>query len=55
MNGGRPGKVSEVGDNVYVMLNTDGRGYRYTPLPTTIKLAPGKNFTEEACYNGMGK
>lgn len=54
-NGGRPGKVSDVGDDVFVMLNTDGWGYRYTALPKTMELAPGKGFTEEACYNGMGK
>lgn len=55
MNGGRPGKVSVVGDDVFVMLNTDDRGYRYTALPKTMDVAPGKRFTKEACYNGMGK
>lgn len=54
-HGGRPGKVSVVGDNAYVMLNTYDRGYSYTALPKTMKEAPGKKFTEEACYNGMGK
>lgn len=48
--------MSEVGDNAYVWLNTDGWGYRFVALPRTMKDgAPAKNFVEETCYKGMGK